>query len=61
MYEQKGYELSRVIGIDADLLKMLVPVLEIISRPMQGKKKMRVVVDYDPHFLFALHRSADNF
>lgn len=49
MHEQKGYELSREIGVDADFLKMLVPVLEIISRPMQDKKKMRVVVDYEPH------------
>lgn len=48
MEEQKGFEFVREVGVDADFLTKLVPVLEIISRPLHGEEKMRVVSEYDP-------------
>lgn len=49
MDEQKGFEWVQEVGVDADFLIKLIPVLEIISRPLHGEKQMRVVIDYDPH------------
>ncbi len=48
MHEQKGYEMEREIGVDADFLRMVVPIFEIINRPLLKRQKMRVVIDYDP-------------
>ena len=47
--EQQGYELSQIVGAERDFLEKLVPILWFICRPMEDRKKMRVVVDYDPH------------
>lgn len=49
MDEQKGFEWVREVGVDVDFFTMLIPVFEIISRPLHGEKCMRVVIDYDPH------------